>query len=75
LKDCSCLEMSEEELEENTIGCTRLGDDPDAWHEKAGEAFANLPDLTSESFWDNDKDRRVGDSDDEQEHGWVECIL
>jgi hypothetical protein len=42
--------MSEEELKENTIGCARLGDNPDAWHEKAGEAFANLPDLTSESF-------------------------
>jgi hypothetical protein len=63
-----------------------LGDDPDAWHEKASEAFANLPGLTAESLWDDGKDRGVGDaddedndrgvddSDDEREDGWVECI-
>jgi hypothetical protein len=50
LKDCSCLEK--EETEEDCIGCKRLGDDPDAWHRETAEAFARLPNLTSDSFAD-----------------------
>jgi hypothetical protein len=29
-----------------------LGDDPDAFHREAAEAFARLPDLTCDSFAD-----------------------
>jgi hypothetical protein len=61
--------MTEEEWEEDTIRCKRLGDDPDAWTTEARDASTRLPNVTSES-WIDDKDR-VGDSDDK----WVECIL
>lgn len=50
MKDCCCLE--EEETEWDSIGCKRLGDDPDAFHREAAEAFARLPNLTSDSFAD-----------------------
>jgi hypothetical protein len=47
-----CLEK--EETEEDCIGCERLGDDPEAWHRETAEAFARLPDFTSDSFADTE---------------------
>jgi hypothetical protein len=52
LKDCYCLER--EYREDDCIGCERLGPDPDATMRKAAEAFAQCPELTSDSFADTE---------------------
>jgi hypothetical protein len=52
LKDCCCLER--EHREDDCIGCERLGPDPNEFFRKAAEAFANCPNLTSDSFADTE---------------------